>query len=97
MTRRRPQPDFSDDEMRPTDIPQSAGSEVTITEGFENEVTKVVITVPFSLMQETKFEQILNTHILDMGITFSVEKMNEYVTILAKLSIASKKMEVEQD
>jgi hypothetical protein len=72
MTRRRPQPEFSDDEMRPSNIPQSTGSEMTITEGFENEVTKVVITVPFSLIQEPKFEQILSTHVLEMGITFSV-------------------------
>lgn len=51
-TRRRHQPDSSEENMLPEHIPQSTGSDIIVTEGFENEFTKVALAVPFSQMQE---------------------------------------------
>ena len=63
-----------------------------MSEGFENEVTKVVIIIPYSQMQESNFEHFTNTSVLGAEIVFSIQKANEYIMILAKLPLINKKM-----
>ena len=43
-------------------------------------------------MQQSNFEHFTNTSVLGTEILFSIEKKNEYITILAKLPKINKKM-----